>query len=159
MPDLNELYQQYRDDTDQLLEGVHRYALAKARTYQNIDAEAAAQDIALRVWETMRSFDPERGDFRSWVAVLTRNYLNSCHRNGKRVRVEQEPEDGRLGEMNVMSPAGEPTHYDITKLPEDIRKIAARLVLGYTKQEIADQLGCSTRTVEREIERHIAALC
>ena len=156
--DLNEAFAQYQKDGQlgPLLNQVRSFALAKARHYRVLDTEDAAQDIVLRVGEIFRNFDPSRGNFRSWVYVLTTNYLNSCHRSAKRSRerIEQETNERPLDSI-LPAPIEMPSR-STKSLPEPMQKITALLVLGYTKDEIADKLGCSVRTVERRIESHLA---
>lgn len=56
-------------------------------------AEDATQDVLIKLMNTIDRYDFEKGDFKAWVARITKNYCLDCIRKQKRsneVRVEDE---------------------------------------------------------------------
>lgn len=51
---------------------------------QDCDAENLCQEVLLKVWQGIGSYDPSRGRFRSWLYVCTRNAVHNLRR-GRRV--------------------------------------------------------------------------
>lgn len=49
------------------------------------DREECLSEFALRVWERVEQFDPDRGSWKAWLTALTRNAaLNRARREGSR---------------------------------------------------------------------------
>jgi RNA polymerase sigma-70 factor (ECF subfamily) len=70
---------------------------------QSSDADNLCQEVLLRVWRGIRSFDPARGRFRAWLYTCTRNAACNLRR-------------GRHGEVVAAPPAwGDPDQ----ELPND----------------------------------------
>ena len=59
------------------------------RTLDRPAAEEVTQDVFLKVWQKASSFDPARGQFRTWVLQLThRRVLNELRSRGRRPQVD-----------------------------------------------------------------------
>lgn len=114
----------------------------------------------------------DRHDLWQLLVLLTdRRVTDQLRRDGRRGRME-------VGESKLVTPldsqsdraglaqiaAHEPTPEFAARLAEDyerlldslgdetLRKVAVWKMEGYTNEEIADRLGCVTRTVERKLE-------
>lgn len=72
----------------QIVETQHRrvYGLCYRFTGSASDAEDLTQDVFLKVYRNLKSFDVERGSFPTWLTTLTRNLLVDHFR---RTRAEQ----------------------------------------------------------------------
>jgi len=72
----------------QIVELQHRrvYGLCYRFTGSAGDAEDLTQDVFLKVYRNLKSFDVERGSFPTWLTTLTRNLLVDHFR---RTRAEQ----------------------------------------------------------------------
>ncbi|MHB1674697.1 MAG: RNA polymerase sigma factor [Acidobacteriaceae bacterium] len=72
----------------QIVESQHRrvYGLCYRFTGSAGDAEDLTQDVFLKVYRNLKTFDIERGSFPTWLTTLTRNLLVDHFR---RTRAEQ----------------------------------------------------------------------
>ena len=72
----------------QIVETQHRrvYGLCYRFTGSASDAEDLTQDVFLKVYRSLKTFDADRGSFQSWLTALTRNLLVDHFR---RTRSEQ----------------------------------------------------------------------
>src|SRR5436309_4354159 len=64
--------------------GVHRdyvYGLASAILGNRQDAEDVTQDVFLRVYKALPSYEPERASMRTWLTRLT---INACNTHRRR---------------------------------------------------------------------------
>jgi RNA polymerase sigma-70 factor, ECF subfamily len=51
------------------------------------DAQDLAQEVFIKVYRTLKTYDTEKGSFMTWVATLTRNLLVDHFRKSKQDRV------------------------------------------------------------------------
>lgn len=90
----------------QIVESQHRrvYGICYRFTGSTSDAEDLTQDVFLKIYRNLKTFDLERGSFQSWLTVLTRNLLVDHFR---RTRAEQTTHslDAGWDEPDSMSPA------------------------------------------------------
>lgn len=72
----------------QIVESQHRrvYSLCYRFTGSTSDAEDLTQEVFLKVYRSLNTFDVERGSFQSWMTALARNLLVDHFR---RTRAEQ----------------------------------------------------------------------
>src|SRR5665213_2786882 len=72
----------------QIVESQHRrvYGLCYRFTGSASDAEDLTQDVFLKVYRNLKTFDVDRGSFQIWLTALTRNLLVDHFR---RTRMEQ----------------------------------------------------------------------
>ena len=123
------------------------------------DREECVSEAAMRVWEKIDSFDPERGSWNSWLTALTRNAALNRARQLKRAATEELSTD-------LLSP--EPTPEEALLRKERQAELAASLsrlsqeerLLFYRKYyymqstvQIASELGMSLRAVEGRLYR------
>ncbi len=93
-----------RDDADAWDEFVSTYRLFICHVLNRMnvgenDFEDLLQEVMLRLWEKLGSYDPDKGKFRSWLSYVVRNIvLNFVQKNKTRIhKLEQfslEVKDG-----------------------------------------------------------------
>ncbi|MBT3267859.1 RNA polymerase sigma factor [Candidatus Poribacteria bacterium] len=80
--------------------GTWIYSKAYRMLQSHEDAEEAWQDIFMRVWQKIDLWDPERGNFQSWLNQIAKNAIIDIFRKRSRVReVLQHGEDEGVEEM------------------------------------------------------------
>jgi RNA polymerase sigma-70 factor (ECF subfamily) len=57
------------------------------------DAEDLAQEVFIKMYRTLKTYDPDKGAFMTWVATLTRNLLVDHFRRSKQDRVTASMEE------------------------------------------------------------------
>ena len=124
------------------------------------EREECLSDVAMRVWEKIGQYDPERGNWLSWLSALTRNTaLNRARKNRQ---------DGSHEELTEgLTAGGNPPEEEALRKE---RVAALRKVLAGMKQEdraliyrkyyymqstaqIAAELGQTQRAVEGRLYR------
>jgi RNA polymerase sigma-70 factor, ECF subfamily len=70
------------------------YALCYRFTGSSQDAEDLAQDVFIKVYGNLRSFDPAKGSFPTWITTLTRNLLVDHFRRSRQQRVTDSMDAG-----------------------------------------------------------------
>ncbi len=150
------LYQRYRTRT---------FALAFGMTGQREQAEDLTQEIFLRVYQRLNTFQGQ-AKFATWFYRIALNQcLNHC-RNERRRRTVASPDDGQatlIVELRVVEQA------DATLLRKEIQhqlrsallslKPDLRVLLllkeieGLSYEEIAERLECSPGTVASRLSR------
>lgn len=70
------------------------YALCYRFTGSASDAEDLTQDVFLKVYGNLSSFDVARGSFETWITTLTRNLLVDHFRRSKQQRVTSSMDEG-----------------------------------------------------------------
>ena len=121
------------------------------------DREECLADAALRAWNALDTYDPNRGSFTTWLTVLTRNAALNRARGMK--QTEPIPE-------NLEDPAGNPETIVIRRENrEELRKALDSLphrdrALFFRKYyyrqstaQIAAETGLSVRAVEGRLYR------
>ena len=80
----------------ELVKTHHRrvYALCYRFTGSGSDAEDLTQDVFLKVYGNLSSFDTDRGSFQTWITTLTRNLLVDHFRRSKQQRVTSSMDEG-----------------------------------------------------------------
>lgn len=143
------------------------------------DADDLTQEVFIKMYKTLNSYDVERGAFLTWVTTITRNLLVDHFRKGKHDRVTDsldaspaQEEDGRsLGEQiedkSTASPAeqvrsreaGEAVHEALQKLSPELREaVILRDLQDMDYKEIAGVLKVPEGTVKSRINRGRAEL-
>lgn len=124
------------------------------------DQEECISEVALRLWESMDQYDPDRGSWTAWLTAMTRNTaLNRARKN----RAQREGE-----EALPLVPSPEFTPEEQMLREEAWRQLRLALeelshrdrLLFYRKyyyrqptQQIAAELGMTTRAVEGKLYR------
>jgi len=72
----------------QLVTSQHKriYAICYRFTNDATEAEDITQDVFLKVYRNLASFDPEKGGFHTWLTTLTRNLLVDNYRRTRQDR-------------------------------------------------------------------------
>lgn len=84
----------------QMVTGQHRriYAICYRFTGSADDAEDLTQDIFLKVYRNLRSFDQAKGSFQTWITTLARNMLVDHFRRSKLERATDSMDISLSGE-------------------------------------------------------------
>ncbi len=80
----------------ELVKTHHRrvYALCYRFTGSASDAEDLTQDVFIKIYSNLSSFDGARGSFETWITTLTRNLLVDHFRRSKQQRATSSIDDG-----------------------------------------------------------------
>jgi RNA polymerase sigma-70 factor (ECF subfamily) len=84
----------------QLVVSQHRriYAICYRFTGSASDAEDLTQDVFLKLYRNLASFDVERGSFTTWITTLTRNLLVDHFRRNRMERASDSLDAGYTGD-------------------------------------------------------------
>ncbi len=82
------------------------YALCYRFTASSHDAEDLTQDVFIKVYGNLRSFDAAKGSFPTWITTLTRNLLVDHYRRGRQQRATDSIDAG--WDQASEAPPGEP---------------------------------------------------
>src|ERR1700722_5002092 len=130
------------------------------------DAQDLTQDVFIKMYRTLSSYDHSKGAFVTWVTTITRNLLVDHFRKGKQDRMpdsmdppawEQEdpPPDAQVRSREV----GETVHAALTKLSPELREaVILRDLQDMDYREIAAVLKVPEGTVKSRINRGRAEL-
>ena len=69
-------------------------ASATAFTASSHDAEDLTQDVFIKLYANLRSFDPAKGSFHTWITTLTRNLLVDHFRRSRQQRATDSIDAG-----------------------------------------------------------------
>jgi RNA polymerase sigma-70 factor (ECF subfamily) len=143
------------------------------------EADDLTQEVFIKMYKTLHSYEVERGAFMTWVTTITRNLLVDHFRKGKHDRMtdsldaspSQEEEGRTLGEQiedrSRISPdeqvrsreAGEAVHQALQKLSPELREaVILRDLQDMDYKEIAEVLKVPEGTVKSRINRGRAEL-
>lgn len=137
------------------------YRLAYRLTGNRQDAEDLTQDVFVRVFRSLDSFEP--GNFAGWLHRITTNLFLDRARRAARIRMDgfaEGAENQLLGSHVVPEDAVHDAGFDpdveaaLASLPEKFR-VAVVLcdIEGLSYDEIADVLGVKVGTVRSRIHR------
>lgn len=165
---------------EEIVQRYHRriYNLCYRFAGSSDDAQDLTQDVFIRMYRTLSSYDVERGAFQTWVTTITRNLLVDHFRKTKQDRVtdsldttSSEHEDAvPLSEQirdNSLPPdarvqsheAGEAVHNALQKLSPELREaVILRDLQDMDYREIAGVLKVPEGTVKSRINRGRAEL-
>jgi len=130
------------------------------------DAEDLTQEVFVKVYQTLRSYDATQGTFSTWLHRVARNHLVDHYRRTKKDRVTSSLED-ELGTLEEKPSAGmEPLaqvesqerkeflQQGLNRLSPDLREaVVLRDFHDLDYQEIAQVLGVPQGTVKSRINR------
>ena len=138
------------------------------------DADDLTQEVFIKMYKTLDSYDVERGAFTTWVTTITRNLLVDHFRKGKHDRLTDsldaspvQEEEGRtlreeIPDKATASPdeqvrsreAGEAVHEALQKLSPELREaVILRDLQDMDYKEIAAVLRVPEGTVKSRINR------
>ena len=142
------------------------------------DAQDLTQEVFIKMYRTLSSFDVERGAFMTWVTTVTRNLLVDHFRKSKQDRMtdsldtapsehedamplaEQIQDKGQAPDARAQSgEVKEAVHLALQKLSPDLREaVILRDLQDMDYREIATVLKVPEGTVKSRINRGRAEL-
>ena len=142
------------------------------------DADDLTQEVFIKMYRTLNTYDGERGAFMTWVTTITRNLLVDHFRKTKQDRVtdsldgtpsehedamplsERIPDQAAGPDAGVQSrEAGEAVHQALQKLSPELREaVILRDLQDMDYREIATVLRVPEGTVKSRINRGRAEL-
>jgi RNA polymerase sigma-70 factor, ECF subfamily len=142
------------------------------------DAQDLTQEVFIKMYRTLNSYDVDRGAFMTWVTTVTRNLLVDHFRKTKQERLtdsldttssghedamplsEQIPDRGPSPDSRVQSrEAKETVHEALQKLSPELREaVILRDLQDLDYREIATVLKVPEGTVKSRINRGRAEL-
>ncbi len=80
----------------QIVVSQHRriYAICYRFTGSSADSEDLTQEVFLKVYRNLSSFDTEKGSFQTWITTLTRNLLVDHFRRSRQERITDSMDAG-----------------------------------------------------------------
>jgi RNA polymerase sigma-70 factor, ECF subfamily len=163
----------------ELVRAHHRrvYALCYRFTGSGTDAEDLTQEVFLKIYANLSSFDVARGSLQVWITTLTRNLLVDHFRRTRNLRAtgsldEGWDETGELRPVDRLESTGPSQHDLATKRelqkmvqkalaqvsPELREAVILRDLQDMDYKEIAQVLGIPEGTVKSRISRGRAEL-
>lgn len=122
------------------------------------DREECLSEAAMRVWDGIGGYDPDRGSWTAWLTAVTRNTaLNRLRKNRRGTEelsehtpaTEPPPEEALL-ERELR----EELRQAIARLPEkDLRLFYRKYYYMQSTEQIAAELGLTPRAVEGRLYR------
>jgi RNA polymerase sigma-70 factor (ECF subfamily) len=142
------------------------YNLCYRFSGQGGDAEDLAQEVFIKVFQTLRSYDPAQGSFRTWLNRVARNHLVDHYRRTRKDRLTSSIEDEPV-QLEEKPAAGtspvervewrerkELLQAALDRLSPDMREaVILRDLQDLDYQEIAQVLGVPEGTVKSRINR------
>jgi RNA polymerase sigma-70 factor, ECF subfamily len=163
----------------ELVRTFHRrvYGLCYRFTGNAADAEDLTQDVFLKVYSNLASFDTARGSLQVWITTMTRNLLVDNFRRSRNLRATGSLDEGWDGtdEMKPMDrlTAGGPSPHEraaqkelakmvqgaLARVSVELREaVILRDLQDLDYKEIAQVLGIPEGTVKSRISRGRAEL-
>jgi RNA polymerase sigma-70 factor (ECF subfamily) len=142
------------------------------------DAQDLAQEVFIKMYRTLKTYDVERGAFMTWITTITRNLLVDHFRKTKQDRItdsldgapsehddamplsDQIADGGLLPDVRVQSrETSETVHKALQKLSPELREaVILRDLQDMDYREIATVLKVPEGTVKSRINRGRAEL-
>jgi len=165
---------------EEIVQRYHRriYNICYRFTGSGTDADDLTQEVFIKMYRTLNTYDAERGAFMTWVTTVTRNLLVDHFRKSRQERLtdsldtpasEQEdvmplseriPDRGPPPDSRVQSrETGEAVHQALQKLSPELREaVILRDLQDMDYREIATVLRVPEGTVKSRINRGRAEL-
>ena len=153
---------------EELLRAHHRktYNLCYRFTGNVAEAEDLTQEIFIKVFQTLRTFDPAQGQFSTWLSRVARNHLVDHYRRTRHDRVTSSLDDEGLEIHPQAGPASSPParvesrerrellQAGLDRLSPDMREVVIlRDLQDLDYAEIAQVLGVAEGTVKSRLNR------
>jgi RNA polymerase sigma-70 factor, ECF subfamily len=142
------------------------------------DAQDLTQDVFIKIYRTLNSFDPDRAAFMTWVTTVTRNLLVDHFRKTKQDRLtdsldappseheDAQPLSDQIKDQSLTPDAraqslevSETVHKALQKLSPDLREaVILRDLQDMDYKDIATTLKVPEGTVKSRINRGRAEL-
>lgn len=151
-----------------LLQGHMRkiYNLCYRFTGRPSESEDLTQEVFVKIFQTLKTFDAAQGSFPTWLNRVARNHLVDHYRRTKKDRMTSSIEDAVGGFEDKPSPtAGAVEHVEarerkellqlgLEKLSPDLREaVVLRDLQDLDYAEVAQVLGVPVGTVKSRINR------
>lgn len=147
------------------------YNLCYRFTGRREEAEDLTQEVFLRVFRTLKSYDPGQGSFSVWLHRVSRNLLIDHYRATRRDRLTSSLDDelSRVEQKDSGAPAPDRT-VALSELSTTLQRALARLspelretvvlrdLQGFEYREISQVLNIPEGTVKSRINRGRAEL-
>ena len=165
---------------EEIVQRYHRriYNICYRFTGSGTDADDLTQEVFIKMYRTLNSYDVERGAFMTWVTAVTRNLLVDHFRKTRQERVtdsldtpqseqddamllgERIPDKGPSPDTRVQSrEAKEAAHVALQKLSPELKEaVILRDLQDMDYREIATVLRVPEGTVKSRINRGRAEL-
>lgn len=125
------------------------------------DAEEILQDVFVKIWKNIHTFQSEKATLYTWMATIARN----ASLDRKRLKSFTDNQQTVSLDIKNHSKSIDPAHSGISvpaltqKLPEKFRILVEKMFLhGYTQQEIADELDLPLGTVKTRLREAISII-
>lgn len=142
------------------------YGVCYRFTGRGSEAEDLTQEIFIKVFQTLKTYDAAQGTFSTWLSRVARNHLVDHYRRTRKDRVTSSLED-ELGHLEERPTAGvepvarvearerkEMLQAALDKLSPDMREaVILRDFQDLDYEEIAQVLGVPEGTVKSRINR------
>lgn len=142
------------------------YNLCYRFTGRSSEAEDLTQEVFIKIFQTLRTYDEAQGAFSTWLSRVARNHLVDHYRRTKKDRMTSSLEDEVTQVEEKHSPAGDPmagvesrerrelVQAALDQLSPDMREaVILRDFQDLDYQEIAQVLGVPEGTVKSRINR------
>ncbi len=142
------------------------YNLCYRFTGRTHEAEDLTQEVFIKVFQTLRSYDPAQGTFSTWLNRVAHNHLVDHYRRTRKDRattsLDEEPETLEHKAGTEPSPASQVESRErkellqraLERLSPDLREaVILRDLHDLDYQEIAQVLGVPEGTVKSRINR------
>lgn len=124
------------------------------------EQEECLSDVAMRIWEKIELYDPDRGNWLSWLSALTRNTALNRARQNRREGQEQElneqiPDERDQPEEQILKQEKTEALRRVLagSKPEDRALIYRKYYYLQSTGQIAAELGMTERAVEGKLYR------
>ena len=130
------------------------------------DAEDLTQEIFIKVFQTLRTYDPGQGSFQTWLNRVARNHLVDHYRRTRKERLTSSIEEETVELQEKPVPGTNPLERvewrerkellqsALDRLSPDMREaVILRDLQDFDYQEIAHVLGVPEGTVKSRINR------
>jgi RNA polymerase sigma-70 factor (ECF subfamily) len=153
---------------EELLRGHSRkiYNLCYRFTGRSSEAEDLTQEVFIKVFQTLRTYDAAQGAFSTWLNRVARNHLVDHYRRTRRDRLTSSLEDevGQIAEKPSQTDGPvarvesrerrELLQAGLDKLSPDMREaVILRDLQDLEYEEVAEVLGVPLGTVKSRINR------
>lgn len=142
------------------------YNLCYRFTGRTVEAEDLTQEVFLKIFQTLKSYDHAQGTFTTWLTRVARNHLVDYYRRTKRDRATSSLEE-EIGEVEAKPTPGagpmarvesrerrEFLQEGLNKLSPDLREaVILRDLQDLDYDEIASVLEVPQGTVKSRINR------
>jgi RNA polymerase sigma-70 factor, ECF subfamily len=145
--------------------GKRLYNLSYRYTSRKEEAEDLTQEILIRVYQNLKSYRSEAGNFQNWILRVARNLIIDHYRQARRYPQpggSEELETATVQDDRIPNPQRAAEQVEASRFlqeglqalsPELKEAIILRDLEGMAYQEIADMLGVPDGTVKSRINR------